>query len=79
MNCVALANEHGQILPLRALCCRKASRGNALQGGGFGVPNIPASGSPHTEDRRHPIPRRKPWRVLFGRGETEPSRPAAVV
>jgi hypothetical protein len=46
---------------------RKASRGNAFQGGGVGVPNTPASGSPHTEDWTHPIPRGIAWRVTLVR------------
>jgi hypothetical protein len=30
------------------------------------VPNTPASGSPHTEDQRHSMPRSTSWRVSFG-------------
>jgi len=47
------------------------------------VPNTPASGSPHTEDSRHPIPHWTLWRVSFGTGEAKRSfdgktRPNAV-
>ena len=37
------------------------------------MPNTPASGSPHTEDSRHPIPHWTLWRVSFGTGEAKRS------